>query len=58
MSNNVRMITMKELVSFVVLRKNGETICSCCKTPCQGFKDPTGRILCYDCYKKILGTAP
>ncbi len=40
------------------LSRNGETRCACCNTFCQGFKDPTGRILCYDCYKKIWGTEP
>lgn len=49
---------MKKLIDLIILRKNGETVCSCCKTPCQGFKDPRWKILCYDCYKKIWGTAP
>ena len=33
---------MKKLIDLIILRKNGETVCSCCKTPCQGFKDPRG----------------
>lgn len=37
------------------LSRNGETRCACCNAFCQGIKDPTGRILCYDCYKKIWG---
>ena len=49
---------MKYLFELVVLRKNGETVCSCCKTICQGFKDSNVKIICYDCYKKIWGTAP
>lgn len=36
---------MKKLMDLIILRKNGETVCSCCKTTCQGFKAPTGRIL-------------
>lgn len=38
--------------------KNGETRCACCGTPCQGFKGPDGRILCYDCYIKTWGSRP
>ena len=30
---------MKKLIDLIILRKNGETVCSCCKTPCQGFKE-------------------
>ena len=47
--------TMKGLST---MGKNGETRCASCGTPCQGFKGPDGRILCWDCYKKIWGKAP
>lgn len=37
---------------------NGETRCAECGTYCQGWKDPTGRILCWQCFVKIWGTEP
>lgn len=46
---------MKKYVINRVLMKNGETRCAECGTPCQGIKDPRGKILCSDCYKKIWG---
>ena len=44
---------MKKYVINRVLMKNGETRCAECGTPCQGIKDPRGKILCSKCYKKI-----
>lgn len=41
-----------------ILMKNGQTRCSICKDPCQGFKDPFGRILCSDCWFKEYGERP
>ena len=32
---------------------NGDTKCAECGAWCQGIKDPRGKILCSDCYKKI-----
>lgn len=33
----------------------GDTKCAECGTVCQGIKDPRGKLLCPDCYKKIWG---
>lgn len=49
---------MKRRVFKYILKKNGETRCKSCGMVCQGFKDPTGRILCWDCYKRIWGQTP
>ena len=38
--------------------KVSETRCSECKTPCQGFIAPNGKILCADCLWKIWGIRP
>lgn len=35
-----------------------DTRCACCRTPCQGYKGPDGKIYCADCYKKIFGKWP
>lgn len=32
--------------------------CSECKTPCQGFKAPDGKILCENCLWKKWGIRP
>lgn len=38
-----------------IIMKNGATQCAECGAFCQGFKDPRGKILCSDCYRKIWG---
>lgn len=40
---------------MTIIMKNGSTRCAECGTPCQEIKDPRGRILCSDCYKKAWG---
>ena len=56
-----RILLLKEffMSKYVrILMKNGQTRCAICNVPCQGFKDPFGRILCSDCWFKIFGERP
>lgn len=32
--------------------------CTNCGVPCQGFKGPDGKLLCWDCYYKKWGKYP
>lgn len=43
----------KLVYKYVRYSKNGETRCANCGAFCQGIKDPTGKILCPDCYRKL-----
>lgn len=49
---------MRYIKYIKIMSKNGETRCAACNTPCQGFKGPDGKILCWDCYIKIWGKQP
>ncbi len=45
---------MLKYYRLLKLYKNGETKCAICGAWCQGFTAPDGKIICYNCYKKIL----
>ncbi len=40
------------------MAKVKDTHCTKCDAHCQGFVDPDGKILCWDCYYKKWGEYP
>ena len=34
---------MKKLIDLIILRKNGETVCSCCKLPARALRIQEGK---------------
>ena len=49
---------MEKLIALFINQSIGDTHCQECGCSCQGWKDPSGRILCWDCFVKIWGCEP
>ena len=48
----------RKLIALFIIQSIGNTKCRSCGCICQGWKDPTGDILCWDCFVKKWGCDP